>query len=92
MRVLPLILCLNLAACADWPETGAPALDRESREWPTLMPLSEVVSGGTVVAADGDDADQLAARAAALRSRARILRANAGDADAMEALRARLRR
>ena len=92
MRRLLIIICLLLSACGDWPDAGGPALERSSREWPTLLPLSDVIAGGTVNEAADNDATQLAARAAGLRNRARILRANASDADAMEALRARLRR
>lgn len=92
MRLICLSLCLTLAACADWPDAGGPTMDRRSSDWPTLLPLSGLVAGGTVQTASDEDAARLAARAAALRNRARILRANAGDADAMEALRARLLR
>ena len=92
MRLIFLSLCLTLTACADWPDAGGPTMDRRSSDWPTLQPLSELVVGGTVQTAEDADAARLAARAAALQNRARILRANAADADAMEALRARLRR
>lgn len=90
MRRISVIICLTLSACGDWPDVGAPALEQSSRDWPTLLPLSEVVSGGTFAAAQDDDAVRLSNRAAALRARARIMRTNAGDPDAMEALRSRL--
>lgn len=91
MRVFALIICLALTACGDWPDAGGPAMERRSSDWPNLLPLSELLETGTVQQAEDADAERLAARAAALQNRARILRSNARDADAMEALRARLR-
>ena len=86
------LVCLPLLACGGWPDLGAPTLERSKRDWPDLLPLSQLVAEGGIEAASDEDARRLAARAAALRSRAQILRTDAGDADAMEALRARLRR
>ena len=91
MTRLALISCLVMAACSDWPDAGGPTLERRSSDWPALLPLSQLIETGTVSAAEDDEAERLAARAAALRAKAQILRSNAGDADAMEALRARLR-
>ncbi len=92
MRQTLLILCLALSACGDWPDAGGPALERGRQDWPALLPVSEVIAGGAVPEAADEDAGRLAARAAGLRNRARILRSDASDADAMEALRTRLRR
>lgn len=80
-----------LTACGDWPDAGGPPLERRSTNWPELLPLSDVIETGAIQPAETDDATDLAARAAALRNRAAILRSNAADADAMEALRNRLR-
>ena len=92
MRALALFSGLILlTACGDWPDAGGPPMERRSSNWPELLPLSDLVESGVVQTAENEDAQSLAARAAALQSRARILRASAGDADAMEALRARLR-
>lgn len=92
MQVRHLCLCLLLAACADWPDVESPVTTRATGEWPRLLPLSEIVRNGTVETAKDDEAARLAARAADLRRRAGILRAEAGDIEAMEALRARLAR
>lgn len=92
MRMLLFCLTLGLTACAEWPDAGGPTMSRRSNDWPTLLPLSQILESGTIEAAEDEDAARLSARAEALRNRARILRANAGDIDAMEALRARLRR
>ena len=84
------VLMLALAACADWPEAGGPPLARDTRPWPTLMPLDQVM----VTAPRAEDAEigRLQARAAALRARAALLRRDASTGAAMEALRARLSR
>lgn len=92
MRRIFVIICLTVSACGEWPDLGAPMLEQSSRDWPTLLPLSEVISGGSFAVAQDSDAERLANRAAALRARARIMRSNAGDIDAMEALRSRLGR
>ncbi|MDA9865085.1 hypothetical protein N9C96_00235 [bacterium] len=92
MRVVCLMLLLTLTACGEWPDAGFPPLERQSTDWPSLLPISQIVEGNAVPVAEDRDAARLAARAAALQNRARILRANAEGADAMEALRARLRR
>lgn len=91
-RIALSLVCLPLFACGGWPDLGEPTLERSSRDWPDLLPLSQLVADGGVDTASDEDAQRLAARAAALRARAQILRADAGDADAMEALRARLQR
>lgn len=88
---LSVCFCLALVACSDWPDAGDPPLERRTSEWPELLPLSEVIEANPVPPAENEDATDLVARAAALRNRAAILRADAGDTDAMEALRARLR-
>ena len=85
-----LFLCLCLAGCADWPAaSGTPPL-RDSGAWPRLVPVSELFA--TLPEARGDQGTRLAARAAALRSRAAILRRSAGSRDEIEAIRARLGR
>lgn len=92
MRFHVLLCCLCLlSACGDWPDAGGPPLERQSTDWPDLLPISTLMTGGTVPIAEEDEARALAARAAALRARARILRSDASDIDAMEALRARMR-
>lgn len=83
IRCAALLLCLS--ACAPWPDVGGPT--RAGGDWPTLLPLDAVIERGTVPEATDRDADSLAARAAALRNRAAILRSDPSD---MEALRARL--
>lgn len=93
MRVMRgvVLFCLTLAACGEWPDAGGPSLERKSADWPELLPLSEVITTNAIPPAEREDTEQLAARATALQRRAAILRANASDADAMEALRNRLR-
>ncbi len=66
-------------------------MERRSSDWPELLPLSDLVETGVVQEAEDEEAERLAARAGSLQTRARILRSDAADADAMEALRARLR-
>lgn len=90
MRMVLLALPLALAACADWPDLGAPPAD--AGPWPRLLPIGEVL--GAVPPSDPDAAAAaeraLLARAARLRARAAILRGRAeSDAD-LERLRARL--
>lgn len=81
-------LCLCLAACGDWPVVDAPT--ERKAAWPELRPISELVEAGVITEARDEDAASLAARAAALRNRARILRGRANSSADMEALRARL--
>lgn len=83
--LLPFLLFLT--ACGSWPDVGGPTLSRDA-SWPTLQPLSELIAEGAVTPASNDDAARLAARAAALRARAEVLRSDASD---MESLRRRLR-
>ncbi len=82
------LTCLLLSACGGWPDAGGPPITRDARPWPALLPLEQVLDAAPI--ADDPDSDRLAARAANLRARAAILRRDASDVDAMEALRARL--
>ena len=66
-------------------------MERRSSDWPELLPIAQLIETGRVEPAEDEDAERLAARARGLQSRAAILRSNAGDPDAMEALRSRLR-
>ncbi len=88
--VLPLAL-LALAACADWPDTGAPSPSQRSYAWPELLPVSDIMAEdeGRI---SQDTAASLAARAAALRARAALLRRDLETQAEMDALRARLAR
>ena len=90
MRLTISLFFLFLAGCSDWPAANGERFARSTGPWPELVPLSDVLTEGSV--AQGQDSDQLSARAAALRARARILRQNATTRDQMEALRARLPR
>ena len=85
---IPLTL-LWLAGCGSWPDAGGPHMARGAQDWPELLPLSAVIETGAVPRVEERDAEALAARAAALRNRAAILRGSASD---MEALRRRLAR
>lgn len=85
------VICLCLTGCTDWPDASgtAPPL-RESGSWPSLVPTSELFE--SLPQARDDEAETLAARAAALRGRAAILRRPVTNSDQMEALRTRLAR
>lgn len=89
MRMTALISLFFLTACGDWPDAGGPPMARSAQDWPTLLPLEDLLATGQVETAQDDEANDLLARAAALRNRAAILRSNSSDLDA---LRARLRR
>lgn len=89
-HALILAATLALAACADWPDTGAPPATRAGAAWPTLLPIDALVADqppARVLEAPGRT---LAARAAALRARAALLRRDVSTEAEMEALRARL--
>lgn len=85
------IICvgLTLSACVDWPDIPGETSQAQDAPWPTLRPLSEVLSGttGTISVLDGET---LAARASALRARADVLRRPVADDAAFEAMRARM--
>lgn len=87
-----ILLCLAgcLAGCSDWPTADGERFARSTGPWPDLVPLGDVLNAGSV--AQTEDSEQLSARAAALRARARILRQNATTREQMDALRARLPR
>ncbi len=91
MRVIAVAILTSLGACGTWPDAGGPPLERRSSDWPVLLPISDLIETDALPPAENADAARLAARAAALQARADILRADAGNADEMEALRARLR-
>ena len=84
-RALPALFVL--AACAPWPEVGGPTRGGGTG-WPQLLPMERVTEVSNVPPASDAEANRLAARAAALRRRAAILRSDPSD---MEALRERLR-
>ena len=83
------IFALALTACTEWPDAGGAPLTATRGPFPTLLPVADLLTSGTE--AEGEDADQLSARAAALRGRAAILRRSAGNQAEIDALRARLR-
>ena len=92
-KTVPILaFCLTgcLAGCGDWPTADGERFASRTGPWPDLVPLNDVLSEGPQ--AQSADSDQLSARAAALRARARILRQNATTREQMEALRARLPR
>ena len=84
------LLCLCFAGCSDWPDASTALPLRGSGDWPSLVPVAELYD--TVPEARASEAGNIAARAAALRARAAILRRSADNQDEMEALRNRLRR
>lgn len=89
MRVFALLFAsIVLSACSDWPDIG-PARVSQDAPWPRLLPLDAFLDAPEQRIEDGD-AERLAARAAALRSRAAVLRRPAGDDAAFEAIRARM--
>ncbi|MEM8802877.1 MAG: hypothetical protein AAGF55_10120 [Pseudomonadota bacterium] len=85
------LLCCFLVGCGTWPDAGGPPLERRSANWPELLPLSDVLQTGAVPPVESEEATALSERAASLRNRAAILRVNVPNADAMEAMRNRLR-
>lgn len=90
-RVLT-VLGVVLAGCGPWPETGGPPLSQSRGNWPELRPISELVRPQAVPTARQEDAEDLLARAEALRARARLMRRPVPNSDALEALRTRLAR
>lgn len=91
MKVRIALVCLALAACSDWPDTGSAPKTKAGQPWPSLLPVSEIVAD-TPASADETSAADMASRAAALRARAALLRRSADTLAEMEALRARLDR
>lgn len=89
--LLPLAL-LVLTACADWPDTGAPAPSQRASDWPALLPVSDIIATDSEGRLSDATATALAARAAALRARAALLRRDLETQAEMDALRARLAR
>lgn len=91
MRSIILAGGLALAGCAQFPEIDAVnAAAPPAGDPPPLLSFADLQAAtedGPVPAAN---TDALEARAAALRTRAAILRRPAGDKDALEAMRARL--
>lgn len=80
-----------LAGCGQWPDIDAPA-QSDDDPWPVLLPLGDLSSQSSSQSSAQSEAQRLSARAAALRSRARIMRTSVPDLDAVDALRARLAR
>jgi len=89
MKRLAMIALLALGACGEWPDAGEPTAAGASGDWPELLPLDQVLAGGTIAAAEDAEASALSRRAVALRARARVMRSDTSDIDA---LRARLAR
>ena len=94
MRRIRLVICLGLAACAQWPlpeETGGRAT---TGTWPELLPLSQSLPNPQPVtdANPDEQAQALLDRAAALRARARLMRRPVADQAAFERLRLLLAR
>ena len=76
MRRLPFVtLLLALAACSDFPDLDA-EISPEARAagYPDLVPLAEVTDRRKKARTTAEDGERLAARAAALKARARLLR------------------
>ena len=92
MKWIAALAFAGLAACADWPDTGAAPISRGDQPWPALLPVSEIIAASPDGAATAEDANRLAARAAALRARAALLRTDIATQSEMDALRSRLAR
>lgn len=86
------ILAVVLSACGPWPQVADAPARNDTGAWPELLPLDDVTSVSTSSGSAQSEAQQLSARAAALRNRARVMRTSVPDLDAMDALRARLAR
>lgn len=87
----PAILAVMMSACGPWPQVDAP-LRSDDEAWPTLLPIDQVTALADTGTSAQTQAQQLSARAAALRARAQIMRQAVPDQDAFDALRARLAR
>ncbi|MEL7025793.1 MAG: hypothetical protein AAGO57_01000 [Pseudomonadota bacterium] len=91
MRQVSYVFILVLAGCAQFPEIDAANRSAPpAGSPPPLLPINELLaltSEGPLPEAETDD---LEARAAALRTRAAILRGQVNNADDLDALRARL--
>jgi len=91
MRAAPILLCLALAACTQFPvldSTVSP--DVENADFPALVPLEPLLAASDPIVTNPEQTTQnLNARVAALRARANALQRRA-IVDA--ATRARLRR
>ncbi|MDJ0639744.1 MAG: hypothetical protein QNJ20_12970 [Paracoccaceae bacterium] len=88
MRTALISFFVLLAGCGGWPDVGGPT-SSVTQDWPVLRPIDSLLTEGALPAASEEEADRLARRAAALETRARVLRGSTTD---MEALRARLGR
>ena len=64
----------------------------QNAAWPVLLPLDQIVDQSDTASSEQAAAQRLAARAANLRARARIMRQTVADEDAFEAMRRRLAR
>lgn len=81
-----LVVLCAVAGCADWPDPVIPGTDAaRAAPWPALVPLSDILVGGTRVS---EPVVPSAARLAALTARAASLRGPVVDA----ATRARMAR
>lgn len=75
MRAACLALCLTLCACIDIPEVDGTVLpELENAAYPKLVPLDPLMAGAVPPGVDAEQTTQdLEARVAALRARARAL-------------------
>ena len=83
-------ICVFLTACGGWHDLDEPVGATHSASWPGLLPLADLMSDSEEPVFGEGDALQLSVRADALRRRAAVLRTPVADADAFEALRARI--
>lgn len=75
MRAAPIVLCLALSACTQFPALdGTVTPDLKNADFPDLVPLDPLLANTQPVIADPVQTTQaLEARVAALRARARAL-------------------
>ena len=90
IRIVFLCLSFGLFGCSDWPDASQVGDVQSDGPWPSLVPTADLFA--TLPPARSGEADQLAARATALRARAAVLRRSVATRDEMEALRARIAR
>lgn len=83
-------ICVFLTACGGWHDLDEPVGATQSASWPGLLPLSDLMADSEEPVSGEEDALVLSARAESLRRRAAVLRTPVADADAFEALRARI--
>jgi len=82
-RIAPFLILLTLlAACSDFPDLDT-EISPEARAaaYPTLVPVKRITDRAQGFRGSPEDGKRLAARAAALKARARLLRGVAIDDD-----------